>query len=313
MSVIYLQDEKVITKIINHINIANDFKNPVEKCGKLFEALDIIHYYYYEFRKNLNQLSINEKHDNFFDREAYIQLMLKDFTKEEKKEIIFSDDFRNFLTFRPLIMDNEIVAKLTYNKTKVSDEEIQVQSNWVHKSLIDEYEKFKRREDSTDKIISKFSKLIYVVRCNIKHHGKYPYGPIKIEADRDNAVCKLVNNILLKILNILLGYPDKKVAVYGTLKKNGVNHSIIEKYNISPEMGHVKGYIEIKENLPYFIWDLDGEKIEVEMYHSLSEENFAELDKFESLYVRILIPVYINKNIVISNIYSVNPESNNYS
>ena len=260
------------------------------------------HTFYY-FRKSNSTLSSKEK-KRFYEKEAFKKLILLDLSQDEKKNIIESEEFKKMINFKPLIMRDETLAKYKFKKG-IIDDDGKMKASKDHNSLINIFTESNNSECDIDLVIEALTSLVYTIRCNLKHHGKTQYGPVLDETNRDKNICSLVNGILALLLNILLEHPEEKIAVYGTLKKNEVNHEILEKHNLEFVKGHVIGYLKYDDmNLPYFIWDISKDNIEVEVYYTLTTIEFEELDGLESNYKKRLIPVDVGNKLVVSYIYS---------
>ena len=98
-----------------------------------------------------------------------------------------------------------------------------------------------------------------------------------------------------------------RLAVYGTLKRGGSNHSVIEGITGEWTRGVVHGQLEAHYGFPFFVPDAGGDAIPVDVLISSELPNSWErIDRFEGRwYRRCLIPVYDSDDEVlfIANIY----------
>jgi len=109
------------------------------------------------------------------------------------------------------------------------------------------------------------------------------------------------------LIERLFGHPANRLAIYGTLKRGGHNHRIIEHIAGEWMEGFVCGRIEEYYGFPFFVWDEGGDKFPVEVLSS-SElcESWERIDRFEGIwYHRNLIPVNDSADniLFIANIY----------
>jgi gamma-glutamylcyclotransferase (GGCT)/AIG2-like uncharacterized protein YtfP len=128
-----------------------------------------------------------------------------------------------------------------------------------------------------------------------------------VAVEYDQAVFRIDLPFLWGLIERLFDYPVNRLAIYGTLRRGGANHRIIEHIAGEWTEGFVCGRIEKYYGFPFFIWDEGGDKIPVEVLSS-SElcESWERIDRFEGVwYHRNLIPVYdsVDNILFIANIY----------
>jgi len=128
-----------------------------------------------------------------------------------------------------------------------------------------------------------------------------------VAVEDDQAVCRIDLPFLWGLIERLFDYPVNRLAIYGTLRRGGANHRIIEHIAGEWTEGFVCGRIEEYYGFPFFVWDAKGDKIAVEVLSS-SElcESWERIDRFEGVwYHRNLIPVYDSADniLFIANIY----------
>lgn len=303
----YTNDLKEIADITNNINIANSKKNNVDKCRYLYSALESIFEAYFRYAKANNLLS--EWASRYIKNKPHISKNLKLsetvnalLTKEQKLNLFEQIFFKELIWFRPLIMNDGILENNRYNPNNIS-EELKEKAQRTHLNLINAYNQQKR----TEILIEKLCRVLYEVRSNLSHSGKTPYGPDKGKSLRDETVCSVISPILEYIINILIKEPNKKLLVYGTLRKGSSNAEIIDILRTEYQEVYVWGFIEVENNLPYYTFSISSpaNKIKVELIvNNDLPKYYDKLDVFEGeKYIRSIVPYEINGKILTGYIY----------
>lgn len=307
----YCNDIRAIADIVEKLNRAKKEKYYVDKCDKVFEALEIIFDIYIDYALTTNSLSNFAKQslEKYKPRplaknkklSETTNSLLKDFQKDE---LLRSKYFIDILHFRPFIMSDNILEKARYNPSSISAE-LKKKASINHQKLIDNYNRNARQEI----IISSLCSLIYEIRSNLKHYGKTPNGPDLEKSKRDELICELVYPLLVQLLEYFLNSPNHKLIVYGTLMENGMNTEVLKDIQHNIIKVGIWGYIEKVNNLPYYTFTIsNSETITAELILDPNLKNhFSRLDRFEGdPYRRILVPYQINNDIQVGNIYEKN-------
>jgi len=125
-----------------------------------------------------------------------------------------------------------------------------------HGDLIAAYEHFRHRKSDANRanVGRHLGDLLWMVRCNLQKDGKYPGGPDMLKAERDMAVLTWTLPLLKDTTNELLGNPEGRFAVYGTLRKQRDkgeedNHHLLVDLGLdNPKMVRVTGRKEYPED-----------------------------------------------------------------
>jgi gamma-glutamylcyclotransferase (GGCT)/AIG2-like uncharacterized protein YtfP len=134
-----------------------------------------------------------------------------------------------------------------------------------------------------------------MIRSNIAHGEKTPFGPDLQKSERDADVLVVALPVLDEILARFLEWPCRKLAVYGTLRRGFPNHSKIADLGV-PVVGWVNGTVSEELGDPLYRWITSSPEVEVELYESskLSADRWQSLDRFEgSRYRQMLVPVRV--------------------
>jgi len=118
-------------------------------------------------------------------------------------------------------------------------------------------------------------------------------------------------------LEIALGFPSRRLAVYGSLAPGEANHRIIQSVKGIWSSGSVRG--DRHEQVwgrtmgyPGFLWRPDGPRVKVALLESDDlPEHWGRLDAFEgSDYCRILLPIERDDGTtVVANLYAIRKRS----
>jgi len=306
----YSNDLRALADIVHNLNRAENETYFVDKCQKLYSALESIWGLYIEdaiSKSKLSEwaqrqfqqgkLSINNKFS-----ETVNSLL----TYQGKKSIIESKAFKEIIHFTPRIMSDAILESKRYNPENISTE-LRQEASATHNKLIESYNYPNRKPDI---IITYLCKLLYEIRSNMMHCGKTPYGPDLDKSKRDEEICKLIYPTLLNIIDFLLEKPNNKLILYGTLKEGQPNASLIDNLRIIREMINIFGFIEIENGLPYYTFSISNPRNEIEAELIINESltnAFDRIDSFEGTkYKRIKVPYKIGEEYGIGHIYEKN-------
>lgn len=308
----YTNDLRAVTDIVNNLNRSDKEKYFVDKCEKIFIALESIFGLYIEHAINNNELtawaqrqldsqklSINNK---------FSETVSSILTAFQKNSLIESKEFKEIIHYYPLIMSDFILESARYNPDSISIELLE-KATRTHKKLIDLYNEPRR---NSGVLITSLCKLLYEVRSNMKHCGKTPYGPDVDKSKRDEEICKLIHPTLIHIIDILLEEPNSKLLIYGTLKLGQANASLIDNLRKNTSQVSIWGFIEIENILPYYTFSISNSQKEINAELIVNKDfknNFEKLDQFEGInYRRIKVPYKYGEDISIANIYERNNE-----
>jgi gamma-glutamylcyclotransferase (GGCT)/AIG2-like uncharacterized protein YtfP len=147
--------------------------------------------------------------------------------------------------------------------------------------------------------------LLYVVRSNIAHGEKTPYGPDLAKTKRDEQVSTVVVPVQLMLFDMLLDYPNQKLFTYGTLAPGKPNHRILSGLEGKWERCTTSGQLIEVSGLTMLRWQPSGPTIEGQLFVSSDlAKQWAQLDEFEGAsYKRRMISVVTNTGTSVANVY----------
>ena len=223
------------------------------------------------------------------------------------EEFLESRELQNFVEFKPYIMNHDTLRRRGYRPDIDIKPHLRREATEEHRQLENACRNYKEApsDDTKEKLLKKTAQLLYIVRSNIVHGEKTPYGPDLKKAERDENVSDVVIPVLLKLLKLIFDKPDQKLVVYGTLAPDAPNESILEEIKGFWRECKITGEIVSHKGLKYFKGNPNAGEIDAKIFISKSlPDELSSIDRFESgNYHRILIPVKVGDYWVIANIY----------
>lgn len=300
--VVWWQTENMLGHLqetLAHINYTrtSSIQKNTEFCRCLFYALNRTWTAFNDFQKEFGRSDVK----------SLTNLLIKGIPDKYIEEFLKSQELQNFVGFRPSIMNHDTLRRRGYRPDIEIEPRLVIEATEEHRQLVNAYESYKESPstDTKEKLLKKTAQLLYIVRSNIAHGEKTPYGPDWKKVERDEKVSGVVKPVLLKLLGLIFDKPDQKLVVYATLAPGAPNESILEEIKGFWQQCEIKGKIVSYKGLKYFKWNPHGAEINVKMFVSeFLPDKLPNTDAFEgSSYHRILIPVKLENYLVIANIY----------
>lgn len=306
----YTNDIRALADIVDNLNRSDQETFFVDKCQKLFSALESIWGLYTEYAIAENRLSDWAQRQfelgKFSINNKFSETVNTLLTYQDKNNLIDSKAFKEIIYFTPRIMSDSVLESNRYNPENISSELRDVASA-THQKLIESYNYSK---PNVNILITNLCKLLYEVRSNMKHCGKTPYGPDRDKSKRDEEICKLIHPTLVNIIELLLEKPNKKLILYGTLKSGQPNALIIDSLRKETVIVKIFGFIEIENDLPYYTFSISNPRNEIEAELITNNNLVNEFDKIDAFegktYRRIKVPYKNGGEIGIGQIYEKN-------
>jgi len=281
---------------INHVRISS-LPKKTETCEYLFKALNKTWTAFNDFQGEVGRADIP----------SFTQLLIEGMPDSYIEEFIESKELQNLVEFEPHIMNHDTLRRKGYRPDRDIKPRLQQEATKEHRQLVNAYKDYKENpSDNTKKrLLKKTAQLLYIVRSNIAHGEKTPYGPDLKKAERDENVSSIVIPVLLKLLELIFDKPNQKLIVYGTLTPGASNESVLKGLWQDCK---IRGKIMHYAGLKYFKWNPNAGEINVKMFISKSLfDELSSVDRFEGgNYHRILIPAKVGEHWVIANIYERN-------
>ncbi len=290
-----------ITEAVSHfnhaINILQGRASIVEVSRHLFDALNKIQ----------TEWGSHQDLEGMGEIKRFQTMIKEGLEPKVRNEFLESDELRNFVFFEPPIMNHEILRRYRYRPDVDIEPTLLKRASEEHHKLVIAYNDFLSQKDEQieHRVLNRTSELLYIVRSNIAHGEKTPYGPDLKKKDRDKQVCNVVVPLQCLLIDFLLNFPNHKLITYGTLAPGMPNHYIISDLQGNWEKCWINGYIDDVHGLPVFHWDTSRPLIEMQLFVSPGlSKKWSLIDKFEgSSYKRRLITAKTNTGITVAYIY----------
>lgn len=289
-----------ILEALIHINRASDvidFATKTDICKLYFNALNKLQIEFNQVRGTTHQGEIK----------SFKELIMNGFPKEWRNTFVKSKVLANLVDLEPNILDHSTLKKYNYRPGQSIDHTLEKKASEKHKKLNNAYRDYSTTPslEIQVRVMKRMAELLYVVRSNIAHGEKTPYGPDLEKVKRDEMVCSLIIPIQFTLLMLILDRPDYKLVVYGTLAPGEPNHYFLEDIKGGWKDCQVHGKIKTHDDFPFFMWNPSSPKIQVNLFKSESlPKIWQELDQFEgSHYRRHMVPVFVEDNWEIAYIY----------
>lgn len=226
-------------------------------------------------------------------------------------EVLFENSaFQTLVTRKEteLVQDEDVIQAARRGRLRELNETEKQEARKRHRELIAKYNTFRDQRTARNRkeVGKRLGDVLYMVRCNVEHAGKYPGGPDLQKADRDKTVLGWTLPVLRAVLRLALDNPDHRFAVYGTFRLHRDpgeedNHRLIADLG-QPEIAAVAGlklYPEYARPDPVYRWEMNADEVKMEVYESplLTAERWARYDAFENngfvepVYRRAYVPV----------------------
>ncbi len=285
--------------ILSHYNATtqHDWFIKTEVCKILFDAL--------------NKAWTAFNRDNYDpqrgDSSSFANMIRKGMRDNSTQELLSSREVADLAKLKPPILDHNTLKKEGYTpNTPIQPDLLELASS-QHRELKEQYAEYNQSPTRVEKgLVRKLARLLYVVRSNIAHGEKTPYGPDRSKMERDESVSGVVIPVQRKILDLLLDNPNQKLVVYGTLAPSEANEDILKDLQGVWQDCIIRGNIELSDGLKYFDWIPEGSEVRAKIFFAVSlPSRLPLLDSFEgSNYRRIWIPALVDGTYHVACVYS---------
>ena len=225
---------------------------------------------------------------------AFKTMILDGLSSKDKDDLLRSAQFRDLVVLDPKIMNHDTLRHKGYTPDVAIDSKLAKEAVEVHRKLENAYRDLEHGDwdEVRERVVKHVANLLYIVRCNIAHGEKTPYGPDLKKKERDEQVCIFVVPLQQLLFDMLLCQPSKKLISYGTLAPGEPNHSLVSDLKGEWEDCVIQGDLSQNKDLPQFTWNLAGSEHNASLFTSEDlPANWCRIDKFEGAkYKRRLVP-----------------------
>lgn len=300
-----------VTDSLTHFNMAMDSipnrRKKIEVCDLLFKGLNNLQTEW--FLRNRIPFQVDHTNDERIGEvRVFEEFMLSSINDNEKNDLLKSKEFQNFVDFYPPILNHDVLRRYDYDRGREIPSDIVKIASEKHHKLQNALKRMSEENSSKNQmiVIKKMADLLYVVRSNIAHGEKTPFGPDLKKRQRDESVTGITIPLQRLLYDILLGKPSEKLLAYGSLAPGQPNHHIMSDLGGTWIDCKIKGSIMKNEGLQYFKWDIHGEEIDVKLFTARKlKDKWKLLDRFEGPSYRrhLIIGRLSNGNLTIANVY----------
>ncbi len=291
-----------IAEAVTHFNEASERmesrESRVEASRCLFDALNKIQ----------TEWLLHERDQTMGEVKAFQTMIVKGLLAEARNQLLQTDEMKNLVLFEPQIMNHDTLRRHQYRPGVDIEPSLVRKSSEEHRKLLTAYNGFllQRNDEIEEQVLKRAAELLYVVRSNIAHGEKTPYGPDLKKRERDERVCTILIPLQVLLFNCLLEFPDRKLVTYGTLAPGRPNHHILSDLQGDWKNCTLEGHLEEVDGLPIFRWQASVRTIEASLLLSPDlPRRWRQIDRFEgSSYKRRLITVATDVGISVANIYA---------
>lgn len=286
-----------VATALGHLNEARDSDGPaVDKCDLYFKALN-------QLWNGLGHLMRLTHSDT-----PRLIALLQALPPEGSVRVLGSQELGNLLMLEPLVMNHFRLNDHGYRPGDAISSVLLKKATEEHADLKKRHTSWREQRCDVDRVLKSLAEFLYVVRSNIAHGEKTPYGPDFEKARRDEQVALTVIPLQEILLNELLDRPSEKLVVYGTLKPGEVNASVLHCVPGEWRNCTIRGWVQPGSDIPEFRWDSTGGVIRAMMLTSLGlKAEWSRIDRFEGArYKRRLVPVLLESARSVANCYVVN-------
>jgi len=290
-----------ITEAVTHFNKA------IVGLGAGMSMVEVSRYLFDALNKIQTEWMLSESDQSMGEIKAFQTMILKGLDSKCHSKLLDSEEIGNIVFFEPQIMNHDTLRRHRYRPDQEIEPKLVKKASEEHRKVVNAYNSYKSQpnDEVKERIIKRIAELLYVVRSNIAHGEKTPYGPDLKKKDRDEKVCKVIMPFQRLLLHGLFDYPERKLVVYGTLAPGKANHGKLAGIQGHWEDCTIYGCIEEIDGLPFFDWQSGGPSLKAHLFISdFLPGSWNELDRFEgSKYKKMLTPVTTSHGICVANIY----------
>ena len=284
-----------LDQALAHINAARDA--PASSATRTCEL------YFLALNKLWNAHALHAGDPARADTPAFIALLRE--LSLDGDEFLLDSRLERLVAFTPEVLDHQTLKSRGYRPGQVLDDPLRRDATEKHRKLRNAHLRWVQDGADADRLLKKLAEFLYVIRSNIAHGEKTPYGPDLEKTRRDEAVSQTTRPTLDLILDRLLALPSCRLVSYGTLKPGGENASVLAALRGQWTTCRIRGRIRQIDGLPVLYLDQSAEEIEAMMMESPGlHDRWADLDRFEGIrYGRRLISVLADRVPLVANCY----------
>jgi hypothetical protein len=288
-----------VDEVLTHINEAADTSQAARAtrtCELFFHALN----------KLWNAFALHDGKPGRADTPSFISL-LQSLSEDSRSILLKSTVLKKLVDLTPEVMDHFVLNSRGYRSGQEITPPLMRDATEKHRKLQNALSALiaEKPEATADGVLKKLAEFLFVVRSNIAHGEKAPYGRDLHKARRDEKVSALVVPVQKVIIDLLFDRPSERLVAYGTLCPGGANEEILKQLGGGWQQCWVHGTIQERGSLSYFRWEPRDKAIEAMLFTAPTlATSWEELDRFEgSRFQRHVIPVQSQGIWLVANVF----------
>lgn len=289
-----------IVEAVVHFNGARDLTSTkssmVQVARVLFDGLN----------KLQTEWTLDRTDQEVSEVKAFQSMVLEEINSDARSTFLRSDELQAVVALQPQIMNHYVLRRRGYRPGVEIEPGVIRDASDVHRKLANAYSELGGTDAAIEeRVLKRAAELLYIVRSNIAHGEKTPYGPDLARRDRDEAVCSVIVPLQEMLVDFLLDRPSWKLVVYGTLAPGQPNHHVIAGVAGTWVDCVVSGSVCLERGLPVFAWKPSGPEVQARLFVSADlPQSWSRIDAFEgSSYKRHLIPAKHEDEFTVANAY----------
>lgn len=296
-------DSGHLTEALFHFNEARDLDESNSSSTRIAEVL--FH--------GLNKLQTGLIHHAATTPVAgFVDLVESVASSKVGQERLIGNELRTLARLEPRVMNHDVLRRRDYRPGTDIGSDLMKDATEAHRKLANALERLKEGQSGAfHQVVKRCAELLYVVRSNIAHGEKTPYGPDSDKRGRDEQVCRLVVPLCLVVSDLLLECPSRRLVVYGTLAPGQRNHGVIQGLKGSWRPCRLEAVVRVVHGLPVLSWQPGGTlTVDALLFDSDGlADHWQDLDRFEgSGYRRHLVEASVpsgegREDVVVANTY----------
>jgi hypothetical protein len=236
----------LLDEVLTHVNEAIN-------TSKASPDTRMCELYFHALNKLWNGFTQHKGEPGRADTPAFISL-LQSVSEDSRPILLKSTALKSLVDLTPEVLDHFVLKSRGYRPGQQITPDLRRDATEKHRKLRTAHGGFLAgKPDSTaDSVLKKLAEFLFVVRSNIAHGEKTPYGPDLDKARRDEEVAALVVPVQEVIIDLLFDRPSQRLVAYGTLRPGGPNEEMLKEFGGDWQRCWVHGTITERGSLRFF-------------------------------------------------------------
>lgn len=178
-----------ISEAIVHINQARD-NHAINRL-----VVDVARIYFDGLNKLQTEWVLKQQENDVSEIKAFQSMILQGLRSEVRRDFLQSSELRSLVFLEPQIMNHDVLRRRNYSPSNGIEPSLFRDASETHRKLANAYSAKDGTNDVIEteaRVLKRAAELLYIVRSNIAHGEKTPYGPDLEKKERDKNVCSVI-------------------------------------------------------------------------------------------------------------------------